>query len=252
MKTALLIGVNFKLGVGYVDGEIDIENEQNQRPSWMIEYTADKIAQERYGMEATGTERFDALFGCDGGQSRVRKSQSEWLGEPKTRLYKKMFGIVSNLRKCSKKKLKELGFDNGLEPEDRAGGKTGIFFYKASYHNYFIVHPSAEEMEENGIPWKGVFGFHKARAEQNKEKEELKATLKKYMAKKAKELNIPYDETLENDGFVNAPNDVMGFDFSEFYNCEKSAAAFVPPLDHDLDRDGEWVRTYRRLFAYLS
>jgi len=54
------------------------------------------------GKEATGTQRFDALFGCDGGQSKVRVSQVEWLGEPKTTLYKKMFGIVSNLRKASR------------------------------------------------------------------------------------------------------------------------------------------------------
>jgi hypothetical protein len=241
LKTALLVGVNFELGVGYVGADVDIENEQNQRPSWMIAYSADKVAQERYGKEAEGLQRFDALFGCDGGQSKVRKTQSEWLGEPKTRKFKKMYGVVSNLRKCGKKKLRELGFDTGLEPEDRAGGKTGVFFYKASYHNYFIVHPSAEEMEENDIAWKGVFGFAKAGAEVNKEKAAQKATLMTYMTKKAKELNIPIDETLPNGGFVEPPNDIMGFDFSEFYNCEKSAAFYGPPLDWDLDRDGEWV-----------
>jgi len=240
LKTALLLGVKFQLGVKYVDADMDIENEQNQRPSWMVSYTADKIAQGRYGKEAEGEQRFDALFGCDGGQSKVRGTQSDWLGTPKTRSYKKMYGIVSNLRKCSRKKLKELGFENGLEPEDKAGGVTGNFFYKASYHNYFIVHPSAQEMEENNIPWKGVFSFHKARQEVNSEKEALKATLKKYIKKKAAELNIPLDESLPGEGFVEAPNDVMGFDFTEFYNCEKSAACFVPPLDWDLDRDGEW------------
>lgn len=240
LKTALLIGVDFQLGVGYNAAEIDIENEQNQRPSWMVEYTADAIAQKRYGKEATGTQRFDALFGCDGGQSRVRASQVEWLGEPKTRLYKKMYGIVSNLRKVGKKKLKELGHETGLEPEDRSGRTTGVFFYKASYHNYFIVHPSAEEMEANGIEWKGIFSFTKARAGVNEEKEEAKKNLKKYITKKAKELGIPIDESLPNDGFVEPPNDVMGFDFSEFYNCEKSAACFVPPLNWNADEDGEW------------
>jgi hypothetical protein len=242
LKTALLLGVNFELGVGYDTAEIDIENEQNQRPSWMVSYTADAMAQERCKKEAKGQQRFDALFGCDGGGSKVRVTQVEWLGEPKTRKYKKMYGIVSNLRKVGKTKLKDMGFESGLEPEDRAGGTTGVFFYKASYHNYFIVHPSSEEMLENGIPWKGVFSFHKARQDVNPEKDELKATLKKYIAKKAKALNIPLDETLENGGFVEAPNDVMGFDFSEFYNCEKSAACFVPPLEWDLDNDGEWVR----------
>jgi len=93
MKTALLLGVNFELGVGYEGADVDIENEKNQRPTWLVKYTADEMAQERYGKSATGEERFDALFGCDGGQSRVRQTQVEWLGEPKTRMYKKMFGI---------------------------------------------------------------------------------------------------------------------------------------------------------------
>eukprot|EP00980_Cylindrotheca_fusiformis_P006059 scaffold1305_cov112-Cylindrotheca_fusiformis.AAC.1 len=240
MKTALLIGVDFRLGVGYDGADIEIENEKNQRPSWMVEYSTDEIARERYGMEESGTERFDCLFGCDGGRSRVRQSQVDWLGEPKTRVYKKMFGIVSNLRKVSRKKLIELGYTDGLEPEDRAGQTTGVFFYKASYHNYFIVHPSAEEMEANNIPWKGIFAFDKAGGAVNQEQTEMKKNLKIYITKKAKELGIPIDEKLENDGFVAAPNDVMGFDFSEFYNCEKNAAAFVPPLDWDVDRDGEW------------
>ena len=241
LKTALLLGVKFQLGVGYEDADIDIENEQNQRPSWMVSYTADEQAQKTYGKEAAGTQRFDALFGCDGGGSKVRVTQVEWLGEPKTRMYKKMYGVVSNLRKCSKKKLKELGFESGLEPEDLAGGKTGNFFYKASYHNYFIVHPSADEMEENGIPWKGVFGFPKAGKEANKEKDELKKIFRTYMTKKAKSLGVPIDESLPNGGFVEEPNDVMGFDFSEFYNCEKSSACFVPPLEWNLEEDGEWV-----------
>jgi hypothetical protein len=240
MKTALMIGVDFRLGVGFDGAEIDVENEKNQRPSWMCEFSCDDIAIERYGMGESGTERFDCLFGCDGGRSRVRSSQVDWLGEPKTRRYKKMFGIVSNLRKVSKSKLRELGYSDGLEPEDRAGQTTGVFFYKASYHNYFIVHPSADEMAANGIPWKGIFAFDKAGEEKHQEKSNMKSNLKTYITKKAKELNIPIDETLENDGFVAAPNDVMGFDFSEFYNCEKNAACFVPPLDWDIDRDGEW------------
>mmetsp|Transcript_5637 Transcript_5637/g.13288 ORF Transcript_5637/g.13288 Transcript_5637/m.13288 type:complete len:932 (+) Transcript_5637:220-3015(+) len=239
MKTALLIGVDFRLGVGYDGAEIDVD-ETTSRPSWMVDYSCDEMAQQRYGMEAKGVERFDAHFGCDGGRSRVRSAQVEWLGEPKTRLYKKMFGIVSNLRKVSKKKLKELGYSDGLEPEDRAGQTTGVFFYKASYHNYFICHPSADEMEKNNIPWRGIFAFDKAGGEKNQEKSDMKANLKRFMTNKAKELNIPIDETLENDGFVAAPNDVMGFDFSEFYNCEKNAACFVPPLNWNVETDGEW------------
>ena len=33
----------------------------------------------------------------------------------------------------------------------------------------------------------------------------------------------------------------MGFDFSEFYNCEKNAACFVPPLTWNSEEDGDWV-----------
>jgi len=244
MKTALLLGVQFELGVGYDGAEIDIENEKNQRPTWLVKYSADAIARETYGKSDTGEERFDALFGCDGGGSKVRTTQVEWLGEPKTRMYKKMFGIVSNLRKVSKSKLKEMGHEMGLEPEDRAGGTTGVFFYKASYHNYFICHPPADEMEKNGIPWKGVFSFQKARSglrsDVNEKKDDMKKVLRTFMTKKAKELGVPIDETLPNGGFVEEPNDVMGFDFSEFYNCEKSAACMVPPLEWNTDVDDEW------------
>jgi len=245
LKTALLLGVRFELGVGYVGAEVDVDEEsQNQRPRWQVEYSADEIACERYGKTATGgKQQFDALFGCDGGNSRVRNTQVDWLGVPKTRKYKKMYGIVANLQKCSRTKLKSLGFETGLEPDDRSGNLTGVFFYKASYHNYLIVHPSAEEMEANGIPWKGIFGFHKSRSDavsKTSDTVSLKETLKTYMAKKAKQLNIPLDESLSNGGFVDAPNDVMGFDFSEFYNCERSAACSVPPLDWDCDEDGDW------------
>lgn len=246
LKTALLLGVRFELGVGYVDAEIDVdEASSSQRPSWNVEYTADETACERYGKTAAGgKQRFDALFGCDGGNSRVRNTQVDWLGVPKTRRYKKMYGIVANLQKCSRAKLRSLGFESGLEPEDRAGNLTGVFFYKASYHNYLIVHPSAEEMEANGIPWRGIFGFDRARSEAvsggSAETAALKGTLKAYMTKKAKALGIPLDETLSNGGFVDAPNDVMGFDFSEFYNCENSAACSVPPLDWNREEDGDW------------
>jgi len=242
LKTALLLGVRFELGVGYVDAEIDVVDQRTQRPTWNVEYKADAIACERYNKQPSGgTQRFDALFGCDGGNSGVRKSQQEWLGQPKTRKYKKMYGIVTNLRKCSRTKLKELGFEAGLEPDDKAGTLTGVYFYKASYHNYLVVHPSVDEMRANGIPWKGIFGFEEAREGAiSGDTANLKSTLKTYMAKKAKALRIPFDESLPNGGFVDAPNDVMGFDFSEFYNCEKPASCCVPPLDWDSSRDGEW------------
>ena len=98
-------------------------------------------------------------------------------------------------------------------------------------------------MDTNGIPWKAIYSFDKARStktDEDEEQDQLKATLKKYMTKKAKQLGIPIDETAENNGFVEAPNDVMAFDFSQFYNCEKSAAVYVPPLSWNAAKDGDW------------
>jgi len=240
LKTALLLGVNFELGVEYEDAtvDIDIKNERNQKPTWTVQYVADSKAQESYTKQEIGTQTFDALFGCDGTSSKVRTTQADWLGSTTKRKYKKMFGIVANLRKVKKSKLREMGYNNGLEPEDQRDEMTNTHFYKASYHNYLILHPSMKEMEANNIPQQSVFSFNKSRMET--ENDELKSILKEYVTKKAEELGIPHDTESENDGFVEAPNDVMAFDFSEFYNCEKSAAFSAPPLSWDVEKDGEW------------
>jgi len=240
MKSALLLGVEFRLGVAYEGAEVVVPDERTQRPKWAVNLKADEGAQTRFNMTEDGTEQFDALFGVDGGQSTVRDSMVDYLGEPQTRKFKNMYGIVANLRKLEKKQLMEKGFHGGLEPDDINFPTEGVFFYKASYHNYFICHPSTEEMEANGIPWKGCFTFHGARSKPNPEKDALKGTLKKYIQKRIKELNLPYDETLPNDGFVDAPNDCMSFDFSTFYNSPKSAYMNVPPMTWDSGKDGEW------------
>jgi len=248
LKTALLLGVQFELGVGFVDATVEITNHEtnNQRPVWKVQYTADSQAQETYHKTATGgTQQFDALFGCDGTASQVRKTQVDWLGQTNVRKYKKMLGVVANLRKVSRKTLRDQGFYGGLEPEDQRSDNK--HFYKASYHNYLILQPSLQEMEDHGIPWQSVFSYHKnmtSLTKEDQEKDALKALLKRYVQKKAQELRIPLDTTLENDGLVDAPNDVMAFDFSEFYNCEKSAAFYAPPLAWDAERDGEWVRVH--------
>jgi len=105
-----------------------------------------------------------SLAAIDGGNSGVSKSR-EKMARPAqdARKHKTMYGIVTHLRKCSCTKLNGLGFEAGLEPDDKAGTLTGVYFYKASYHNYLVVHPSVDEMRANGIPWKGIFGFEEAR-----------------------------------------------------------------------------------------
>jgi len=75
LKTALLLGVRFELGVGYVGAEIEMQDTKSQKPFWRVEYTADVLACEEYGKQSCGGKQdFDALFGCDGGNSRVRNS----------------------------------------------------------------------------------------------------------------------------------------------------------------------------------
>ena len=40
-----------------------------------------------------------------------------------------------------------------------------------------------------------------------------------------------------------APNDAMAFDFSEIWKCKKNMGVELPPLDYDVERDGEWAGT---------
>lgn len=72
-------------------------------------------------------------------------------------------------------------------------------------------------------------------------KDEEKGRLKQWVLQRCKELGIPVDETLPNNGFVEAPNDVMAFDFSEIWKCKKNFAVNIPPLDYDVGAQGDWA-----------
>jgi len=145
LKMARLLGVRFELGVGCVDAEIDVVDQRRQRPTWNVEYKAAAIACKRAIQQATlGWNKPSAwmlsLAAMDGGNSGVSKSR-EKMARPAqdARKHKTMYGIVTHLRKCSCTKLNGLGFEAGLEPDDKAGTRTGVYLYKASYHNYLVI-----------------------------------------------------------------------------------------------------------------
>jgi len=120
-------------------------------------------------------------------------------------------------------------------------GAGGLNYYKASHHNYVIFTPTKEELMHAGLSGKGIYTFHAARTQANPTKDEEKARLKRWVLKRCQESGIPVDETLSNNGFVNAPNDVMAFDFSEIWKCKKNFAVNFPPLDYDVEKDGIWT-----------
>lgn len=246
LKNALLLGVDFRLGVGFDDAEMLID-PKSQKPMWQVQCTYDLPAAALWNIEpGKHTCIFDVVIGCDGARSRVRESQPQIFGEVDKRNFKKMIGIVANLQKVSKNRLKELGFSSGLEPTDMkrahhgGGGMSGVNYYKASYHNYVIFTPSKEGLAQAGISGQGVYTFHGARAKANPTVFEEKARLKAWVSERCKELGIPVDETLPNSGFVEAPNDVMAFDFSEIWKCKKNFAVNLPPLDYDAEVQGIW------------
>lgn len=252
LKNALLLGVDIRLGVSYDDAEI-ILDPRNQKPRWQIKCTYDERAALFHGVEpGSNTCTFDVLMGCDGARSRVRESQPNIFGDVDKRNFKKMIGVVANLQKVTRQRLRELGFPNGQEPTDmkrahRSGGATsgtmtGLNYYKASYHNYAIFTPSKEELERAGFSG-SIYSFHQGRSKVNPAKEAEKARLKEWVVARCKEVGIPVDETLSNDGFVDAPNDVMAFDFSEIWKCKKNFAFNIPPLDYSVDEQGPWNGT---------
>lgn len=247
LKNALLLGVDFALGAGFDDADVEVDLK-TQKPRWRVKCTYDQAAATQRGVEpGSHTELFDVLMGCDGARSRVRESQPDIFGEIDKRNFKKMIGIVGNVQKVPRQRLKELGFPSGQEPTDMkrahsgGGGMAGVNYYKASYHNYVIFTPSKEALMQAGIDVKGVYTFHGGRARTNPSVDEHKAKLKQWVTARCKELGIPVDETLPNSGFVEAPNDVMAFDFSEIWKCKKNFAVNLPPLDYDVEAQGIWT-----------
>jgi hypothetical protein len=249
LKNALLLGVDFRLGVSFDDGEM-LADPITQKPRWQVKCTYDaQAAATKQISPGLHTEVFDVLMGCDGARSRVRESQPEIFGEVDKRNFKKMIGIVGNIQKVSRQRLKELGFPSGQEPTDMkrahrgGGGMSGVNYYKASYHNYVIFTPSKEDLAEAGISGTAVYSFHGGRAKVNPGKFEEKARLKQWVVERCKEIGIPVDETLRNGGFVDAPNDVMAFDFSEIWKCKKNFALNIPSLDYNSQLQGSWEGT---------
>jgi len=249
MKNALLLGVDFRLGVGFENAEVVVD-PKNSKPRWKCTVSYDAQAAAKYKVEAASRfETFDVLMGCDGARSRVRESQPQIFGDVDKRNFKKMIGVVANIQKVPRKRLMEIGFKDGREPTDmkrahessKLNGKVGLNYYKASYHNYVIFTPDKEMLEAAGVHSSGLYTFHAGRDGEKGQKSMEKENLKQWIREKCKEAGIPVDEAAENGGFVPAPNDAMAFDFSEIWKCKKNMGVELPPLDHDVERDGEWA-----------
>merc|ERR1740123_2575157 len=208
---------------------------------------------------------FDVLMGCDGPRSTVRETQGRYFGNIEKRKFMDCVGIVANVRKVPRKRLKELGFDYGQEPKDmnrtkmvfkdffakiksEAGADLeNLIYYKASFHNYTILTPKRQDLIDNGLSGK-VYTFAKARGEGQDDDE--KAKLKAYCKRVLKAAGIPVDDTMDNGGFVDVPNDVMAFDFAECWNTPKSIVFNLPPYDYDVDEHGAWMG--RRLVPMIG
>ncbi|CAE7555429.1 Gars1 [Symbiodinium pilosum] len=248
LKNALLLGVDFRMGMSYEDAEI-ILDPKTQKPRWKVKFTCDEQGSRSHGVPVgENFETFDVLMGCDGARSRVRESQKQIFGEVDKRNFKKMIGVVANVQKVSRQRLKDLGFASGQEPTDMkrahlasgAGTMAGLNYYKASFHNYVIFTPSKEDLQAAGFSG-SIYSFHSGRDKVNPNKAEEKMRLKRWVLDRCKEVGIPVDETLSNGGFVEEPNDVMAFDFSEIWKCKKNFAFNLPPMDYDSEVQGPWT-----------
>lgn len=255
LKNVLMMGVDFRLGVGYDNATVKID-PKTCKPQWAVECTYDKEAAEYFGMkEGKNVQIFDCLLGCDGPRSAVRETQQKHFGTIEKRKFMDCVGIVANVQKLSRKRLKELNYPHGQEPNDMNRTKMvfGPFFeklreeadavlqnfiyYKASYHNYIIITPTRDNLIKHGLSGK-VYHFHAARAgsAQANEKDKLRTYVKKILQVGG----IPLDPELSNDGFVNAPNDCMAFDFAECWNTKKSMHFELAPPDYDVEEHGSW------------
>mmetsp|Transcript_41888 Transcript_41888/g.66539 ORF Transcript_41888/g.66539 Transcript_41888/m.66539 type:complete len:824 (-) Transcript_41888:181-2652(-) len=260
MKNALMMGVDFRLGVGYDDAKV-VQDPKTARPRWNVELSADKEAAAKFGyQEGKNNQTFDVLIGCDGPRSTVRATQTKYLGTVEKRKFMDCVGIVANVRKVPRKRLKELGFEFGQEPKDMNRTKMvfksffdkirdeadaeleNFIYYKASFHYYCILTPKKADMvkhELSGQVYLGAFSNRGAGISEEKLRDKKK--LKDYCTRVLKAAGIPIDETQENDGFVNEPNDCMAFDFAECWNTKQSMAFNLPPEDYNTAEHGPWV-----------
>jgi len=266
MKNLLLMGVDFRLGVGYNDAKV-ITDPKTLRPMWQVDCSYDEHAAEYFGKTpGKNKEIFDCLVGCDGPRSTVRDTQAKHFGNIEKRKFMDCVGIVANVRKVPRKRLKEMGFEYGQEPNDmnrtkmvfkdffkkindEAGADLeNLIYYKASFHNYTILTPKRQNLIDNGLSGR-VYSFSAAR-DKTGEKAAEKAKLKEYCAKALRAAGIPVDPTAENEGFVNAPNDCMAFDFAECWNTKKSVVFNLPPADYDVELHGDWMG--KRLIPFVA
>jgi len=259
LKNALLLGVSFRLGVGYDNAKVRTD-PTSMMPTWEVDCTYDEHAAEKFGME-TGKNKqvFDCLIGCDGPRSTVRETQAKHFGNIEKRKFQDCVGIVANVQKCSRKRLKEMGFDYGQEPGDMNRTKMvfkeffqtirdkadaeieSVIYYKASYHNYTILVPKRQDLIKHGLSGK-VYHFAAGReAAAGDSRSEEKAKLKNYVRRVLQAAGIPVDDQADNGGFVPAPNDVMAFDFAECWNTKKSIVFNLPPPGYDVAANGPWM-----------
>jgi len=266
LKNALLLGVDFRLGVGYENSTIDIDAE-TCKPTWNCELKYDAVAAGKFGkQEGINKEEFDCLVACDGPRSTVREKQQKYFGNVEKRKFMDCVGIVANVQKVPRKRLKELGFEHGQEPGDMNRTKMvfkeffgkiqeeadadieNLIYYKASMHNYTILVPKRADLVKHGLSGR-VYTFHQGReggGKQDEEKEKLKA----YCRRVLQAAGIPVDEELSNGGFVGVPNDCMAFDFAECWNTKKSLHFNLPPPNYDVAEDGEWEG--RKLVPFIA
>jgi hypothetical protein len=256
LKNALLLGVDFRLGCGYVNARIKFD-ETTMMPHWDTDLKYDEHAAKYFGAEVgMNVEDFQCLVGCDSSRSAVRETQAKFFGNIEKRKFMDCVGIVANVQKCTKKRLKEMGYDGGIEPSDMNRSKMvfkeffgkiqleadadieSLIYYKAALHNYTIIVPKRQDMVKHGLPG-AVFSFAEGRESGNNKSAE-KDILKAYCAKVLKSAGIPLDEQLDNHGFVKAPNDCMAFDFAECWNTKKSMSFNYPPPGYDVEEDGDW------------
>merc|ERR1719191_1058594 len=106
-------------------------------------------------------------------------------------------GIVANVQKVNRKRLKELGFEHGQEPGDMNRTKMvfkeffgkieeeadadieNLIYYKASTHNCTILVPKRADMVKHGLAGK-VYTFAQGRETAADARNEEKAKLKDY------------------------------------------------------------------------
>ena len=167
-------------------------------------------------------------------------------------------GIVANVRKVSRKRLKEMGFEYGQEPNDMNRTKMifkdffqkinegadadleALIYYKASFHNYTILTPKRANLVKNGLSGKVYHHTVSRGMLDGDSRVEEKRKLKEYCKKILKIAGIPVDDQLPNDGFVDAPNDVMAFDFAECWNTRKSICFNLPPPGYSVSEMGRY------------